>query len=186
VESNELNLEELYNIYTDPQQIKDSFEKRTLPTGTYTFYASRGEARSIPADASWCPGRKTASFFGQLKNAEGKRVGSVGFDASWEPVYYDDKHGHRRQDGMGMRWGQLVVALDMAAKPVPEIIDAAKRYPFNVYVTEAFRNPETQQWETAFSDDPSAPPERQARQRKAYRAKGWESRNFVQTIKRVS
>lgn len=169
-----LSLEDLYNSYTSKEQIKDSFERRTVPTGRYTFSASKAEAR-VASDLSPWPGRKQASFFGAVKDDAGKRIGSVGFDASWEVMHFSDKNGHKRQDAQSSLWGQLVTALDMQAESVAAVIQAAGKYPLSVYVTEAFKNPETNRYETATT------PEDRVRLRK----NGWESRNFVRSISKM-
>jgi hypothetical protein len=170
--SMEISLDDLFSVYTSTEQIKDSFEKRTVPTGKYIFNASRSEGR-VATDQSKYPGRKMGSFFGQLKNDEGKRVGSVGFDASWEVLHVVDKNGHKRQDKASSLWGQLVVALDMKTASVGEIIKAVGAYPLSVYLNEAFQTPEG--WRTA----------KTAEVRADYRSKGYESKNFVESVSRV-
>ena len=166
-----LTLEDLYTTYTSKEQIKDSYEKRTVPTGRYTFFANKAEGR-VATDTSPWPGRKMGSFFGQLKDEEGKRKGSVGFDASWEVQHYSDRNGHKRQDAPSSLWGQLTVALGMEEAPVGKVIEAVGKYPLNVYVNEAFKNPETNKWVNASTVD----------ERNDMRKKGWDSRNFVRSI----
>ncbi len=172
--ANEISLEDLYSSYTSKEQIKDSFEKRTIPTGRYTFYASKAEAR-LAADVSPWPGRKMGNFFGQVKDDAGKRLGSVGFDASWEVQHFTDKNGHKRQDAPSSLWGQMAVALGMETASVGDIIKAAGKYPLSVYITEAFKNPETNKYETANTPD----------ERTAFRKKSWDSRNFVRSISKM-
>ena len=167
-EIKELNLEELYETYTSDEQIKESFERRTVATGRYVFEPKKASARIMPENSPF-PGRKTGSFFGQLKDDQGNRKGSLGFDASWEV--------HRRDNGkldsLAVLWGQLVTALDMKAKPVGEVVMSAGQYPVSVYVTEGFKTPTG--WQTART------PEERTELRKA----GYDSRNFVQSISRV-
>jgi hypothetical protein len=177
--SNELSLDELFSVYTTTEQIKDSFEKRSVPTGRYTFQASKAVAqvddRETFQSGEINPNhkRQSANFFGSLKNNEGKRMGSVGFSASWEVRHQTDKNGRKRQDGQSSLWGQLVVALDMKAGSVADVITAAGSYPLSVYVNEAFRTPVG--WRTAKDDSDRA----------EYRKLGYESKNFVQSISRV-
>ncbi len=168
--STELNLDELYQVYTSEEQIKESFTKRTVATGRYTFNASRAQARIAP-DNSPFPGRKMGSFFGQLKDDQGKRKGSIGFDASWEPL----KNKLNRLDNPSMLWGQLVTALGMKAANVAEIITAAGKYPLNVYVTETFKD-SSGKWIKVVTTEDRA---------EAYR-KGFELRNFVQSVSKVN
>lgn len=167
-EIKELNLEELYETYTSDEQIKESFERRTVPTGRYTFTPKKAGARVMPENSPF-PGRKTGSFFGQLHDNQGQRKGSVGFDASWEI--------HRREngkmDGLSVLWGQLCTALDMKAKPVGEVVMAAGQFPTSMYVTESFKTPEG--WRTA----------RTPEERAEYRRLGYDARNFVQSISRA-
>lgn len=165
----EINLEELYQTYTSDQQIKDSFERRTVPTGKYVFSAMRASAR-LANEKSPFPGRKMGSFFGSLKDHEGKRRGSVGFDASWEVL----KKPNGKMDGPSVLWGQLVTALGMKGSNVAEVITAAGQYPLNVYVAEAFRTP--QGWVTA----------RTPEERAELRQKNYEARNFVNSVSKAS
>ena len=169
----EISLDDLFNTFTSTEQIKDSYEKRTVPTGRYTFTASRAEARLANDNSPW-PGRKMGAFFGQLKNGENKRIGSVGFDASWEVMHQVDKNGHKRQDKASSLWGQLVTALNMKASSVAEVIKAAGQYPLSLYVNEAFKTPEG--WRTAKTQD----------DRSKYRAAGYDGRNFVESVSKVA
>jgi hypothetical protein len=171
----EISLDELFNTYTSQEQIKESFEKRTVPTGRYTFFASKAEARVQPENGPQ-PGRKSGSFFGKLTNGDDKRVGSVGFDASWEVVKLTDKNGRTRPDSQSMLWGQLVTALNMKESSVADVITAAGKYPLNVYVTEVYKDTATNKWTTI----------KDAEQRSAARSAGFDLRNFVNGISRVA
>ena len=180
--SNEISLDDLFNQYTDPQQIKDSYENRTVAPGRYVFFASRVDPR-VASEASPWPSRPTVSMFGALKDDDGKRKGSVGFEASWAVEYFNDRNGNKRQDSLSSLWGQLVVALDMAKESVGEVIKAAAKYPLSVYVSEGFKNPETGKYEfpNAADDDPSP----DARNRAYFRGKGWQAKNFVRSISKM-
>jgi hypothetical protein len=168
----EISLDDLFNTYTTQEQIKASFENRTVATGRYTFLANKAQAE-IASDMSKTPGRKQGNFFGQLKDDSGKRVGSVGFNASWEVMHTTDKNGHKRQDKSSSLWGQLVTALDLKTASVADVIKAAGSYPLSVYLNEAFQTPEG--WRTAKTPE----------QRADYRKAGYESKNFVESVSRV-
>lgn len=170
-DNQELSLEELYNTYTSEQQIKDSYEKRTVPTGRYTFTATKAEPR-IAGDRSPWPGRQTGNFFGKLVDENGKKVGSIGFDASWEVQQgRPDRNGKVRQDGPSSLWGQMVTALGMKDKSVADVLTAAASYPLNVFVTEVFKDNEGK-YQTAWNEE----------DRQKYRKLGYDSRNYVRSI----
>lgn len=168
-ETNELDIEKLYETYTSQEQVKESFDKFTVPTGRYTFTASKPPVPEAASDKSPWPGRQIVRLFGKLSDDEGARKGSVGMDASWEV--------HRREngklDGPSKLWGQIVTALGMAEKSVGEVIAAAGSYPLSVYVTEGFKTPEG--WRTA----------RDAEKRSEYRKLGYEARNFVDSVSKA-
>lgn len=164
----ELNLEELYTTYTSDEQIKESYERRTVPTGRYTYNPKKAAARLMPENSPF-PGRKTGSFFGQLMDDQGARKGSLGFDASWEVHRRDNG----KMDSLAVLWGQLVTALDLKSKPVGDVIVAAGQYPLSIYVTESFKTPTG--WQTA----------RTMEERAELRKAGYDARNFVQSISRV-
>lgn len=165
VENKELSLEDLYAQYTSEEHIKESFERRTVPTGGYTFQAEKATARELGDNAPW-PGRKVATFGGPL-TLDGAKKGRLMFDASWELVR---REKDQKADGPSQLWGQLVVAMDAREKAVGEVITMMKDYPIYVYVTESFKTPEG--WRTAKDEE----------SRKTYRAAGFEARNFVQNI----
>lgn len=169
-----INIEDLFNQYTDQEQVKESFDKFTAPTGRYRFVATKAEAEKGGADHPYTAlqDRPFVHVFGKMTEmVDGveKKRGSVGFDASWE----------RRQtakgqpDKIGKLWGQLVVALDMKDKSVGEVINAITAYPLSIYVNESFKTPEG--YRTA----------KDAEARSAYRRLGYESRNFVESVSRA-
>ena len=55
----ELNLEELYTTYTSDEQIKESYERRTVPTGRYTYNPEEGRCPAhagelaLPGPQDW-------------------------------------------------------------------------------------------------------------------------------------
>jgi len=171
VENHEIDIDTLYNKTTSAEQIKESFDRLTAPTGRYTFAATKVEALGGPEDHPVPPlrGREFLHCFGKMTNAEGKKFGSVGFDASWEVRRTEQG----KLDKPGKLWGQLCVALDMKDKPVGEVLNALKQYPVSIYVNESFKTPEG--YRTA----------RTEKERKDYRRQGYESRNFVESISRV-
>lgn len=170
VNNHEIDIESLYNKTTTAEQIKESFDRLTAPTGRYTFTASKVEALRGPEDHP-VPALQEREFlhcFGKMTNAEGKKFGSVGFDASWDVRRTDAG----KLDKPSKLWGQLVVALDMKDKPVGEVLNALKQYPVSIYVNESFKTPDG--YRTARTDE----------ERKDYRRAGYNSRNFVESISR--
>lgn len=164
----ELNIEDLYGKTTSAEQIKESFDRITMPTGRYIYAASKVEAVRGSEDHPFkaLAGREFAHIFGKVTNDEGKRLGSVGFDASWEPVKTDNG----KLDKTSKLWGQICVALDMKDKAIPEVLDALRQYPVRVYINESFKTPEG--YRTA----------RDADARAAFRKAGYDSRNFIESV----
>lgn len=174
----ELNIEDLYNKTTSPEQIKQSFDKITARTGRYQFAAGKVEPRRGETDHVFPPvrDREYVSLFGKMTevvDGTEKRRGSVGFDASWEARNTDKG----AMDKISKLWGQIATALDMKDKSVGEILNALKQFPISVYVNESFKVPEggTTKWKTARSDE----------ERNAYRQLGYESRNFVESVSKL-
>ena len=166
-----LNIEDLYGKTTSAEQIKESFDRLTVPTGRYIFGASKVEAvkgateHPLPSLRD----REFAHVFGKLTTDDGKGRGRIGFDASWDPRKTDTG----RMDKHAKLWGQICVALDMKEKAIPEILDALGQYPLSVYVNESFKTPEG--YRTA----------RDAEKRAEYRKAGYEARNFVESISKL-
>lgn len=175
----ELNIEDLYGKTTSAEQIKESFDRLTAPTGRYIFAATKVEPVRGSEDhpVPHLREREFAHVFGKLTNDTAKKFGHVGFDASWEIRRTEAG----KLDKPGKLWGQIAVALDMKEKGVPEIIEAMRQYPLSVYVNESFKVP-------GEGKDEGRMVYRTARteeDRKAYRSKGYESRNFVESVSRV-
>ncbi len=168
----ELNIEELYGKTTSAEQIKESFDRLTVPTGRYIYAATKVEAvlggseHPLPSLRD----REFAHIFGKLTTDDGKGRGRLGFDASWDPR----KTETGKLDKHAKLWGQICVALDMKEKAIPEILDALSQYPLSVYVNESFKTPEG--YRTA----------RDADSRAAYRKLGYDARNFVESVSKVS
>jgi hypothetical protein len=167
----ELNIEELYTRTTTAEQIKESFDRMTMPTGRYIYAATKVEAlrgndeHPFPALRS----REFAHIFGKVTTVEGKKRGSVGFDASWDLRRTETG----KLDKVAKLWGQIVVALDMKEKPIPEVLDALRQYPLSVYINESFKTPEG--YRTA----------RDEQARAEYRKAGYESRNFIESVSKL-
>ena len=170
----DLNIEELFNTQTSPEQIKASFDKMIAHTGRYTFAATKVEPRTGESDHVFPPvrDRQYVSLFGKLtEDVDGttKRRGSVGFDASWEM-----RNGSNdKPDKPSKLWGQIVVALDMKEKSVGEVLGALKQYPIRVYVNESYKTADG--WKTA----------RTLEESRDYRKQGLEPRNFVESVSRI-
>lgn len=176
----ELDIESLYGKTTSPEHIKDSFDRMTVPTGRYTFAATKVEAVRGAEDhpVPMLRDREFAHVFGKLTTAdEGKKRGNLGFDASWEARKTDQG----KMDKPGKLWGQILVALDMKEKGVAEVLDGMRMYPLSVYVNESFRVPGEGKdagrlvYRTARTEEDRA----------AYRKAGYESRNFIESVSRV-
>lgn len=167
----ELNIEDLYSKTTTAEHIKESFDRITMPTGRYIYAATKVEA-VLGGDEHPVPqlrGREFAHVFGKVTTDEGKKRGNVGFDASWEVRKGDTG----RLDKPAKLWGQIVVALDMKEKAVPEVLDALRQYPLSVYINESFKTPEG--YRTA----------RDEAKRAEYRKAGFESRNFIESVSKL-
>lgn len=172
VENTVLNIEDLYGKTTSAEHIKESFDRLTAPTGRYIFAATKVEAVRGADDhpLEGLRGREFAHVFGKLTTDDGKKRGNVGFDASWE-VRRTPSTG--KMDKPGKLWGQILVALDMKEKGVPEVLEAMAQYPLSVYINESFKTPEG--YRTARNEEDRA----------TYRKAGYESRNFVESISRM-
>lgn len=175
---NEINMETLFNTFTSEEQVKESFDKFTAPTGRYRFVATKvtptdGVDEQAPDSVRKMLGdRKYVRVFGKMTEmVDGveKRRGSVGFEASWEPRKTDKMV----PDKATKLWGQLVVALDMKEKSVGEVLNAVASYPLSIYVNESFKTPEG--YRTA----------KDAEARSEYRKLGYDAKNFVESISRA-
>ena len=169
--TSELNIEDLYGKTTSAEQIKESFDRMTMPTGRYIYAATKVEA-VLGAEEHPFPAlraREFAHIFGKVTTDDGKRRGNVGFDASWEPR----KTEAGKLDKPAKLWGQICVALDMKDKAIPEVLDALRQYPLSVYINESFKTPEG--YRTA----------RDEAKRAEYRKAGYESRNFIESVSKL-
>ena len=171
-------LEDLFETYTDAAQVNEATAKPTVATGTYIFQGTKAEGKKNPEDAKMYPNRVLANIFGRLSNREtGKKLVSIGFDASWEPM--KDARGY--MDTPSKLWGQLVVSLDLVKAPVAEVLEAVKLYPVSMFVEQVFEHPDKQnapkdlRWRTARSEEEAD----------TYRNDGRTPRNFVKSIQRA-
>lgn len=172
-ETRELSLEDLYGQFTSDEHVKDSFERRTVPTGAYNFQATKANARELGDNTPW-PGRKMITLNGPL-SLDGQTKGRLLFDVDYIGTK-DTREGRTdKLDQQSQLWGQLVVALDARNKSAGEIMEMTKSYPINIYVVESFKTPE--KWETIKMGDEA----RRAELRKA----GYEARNFPRSISRA-
>ncbi len=174
----DINMEDLFNTFTTEEQVKESFDKFTAPTGRYRFTATKvtpteGVDENAPESIKKSLGdRKYVRIFGRMTEmVDGveKRRGNVRFEASWEPRKTDKQ----QPDKATKLWGQLVVALDMKQKSVGEVLNAVASYPLSVYVNESFKTPEG--YRTA----------KDAESRREYRQLGYDAKNFVESISRA-
>ena len=174
----EINMESLFDTFTSEEQVKESFDKFTAPTGRYTFTASKvtpteGVDENAPDSVKTALGdRQYVRVFGRMTEmVDGveKKRGSVGFEASWVPR----KTAKGQADKATKLWGQLVVALDMKQKSVGEVLNAISSYPLSIYVNESFKTPEG--YRTA----------KDAEARREYRGLGYDAKNFVESISRA-
>jgi hypothetical protein len=176
----ELNIEDLYKTYTTDEQIKESFDRVTAPTGRYTYNVTKVE-KLIGADDHVVPalrGRPYARLWGRMSEVvDGveKKRGNVGCDVSWETRRIDapGKPSNGKPDKQSKLWGQLVVALGDKAASAGTVLERIAQYPVSIYVNESFKTPEG--YRTA----------RTPEERKEYRGQGFESHNFVESISKV-
>lgn len=172
-----IDIESLYETHTSKEQVKESQDRFTVPTGRYKFIASKVETVQGAEDHP-VPGlqkRPYVKVFGKLvetdpATGEEKRKGSVGFDASWEIRRTDAG----KLDRFAKLWGQMVRALGVETASVGEAVNALKQYPVELYVTEGYKDP-AEGWRTI----------RDADKRSEVRKAGHDTRNFVDSVSRA-
>lgn len=183
----ELNLDQLFQGYTDEAAAKEATAFKTVPTGSYNH---KGEkvAAGIGDDERLANlfGREYAHLSGPITTKNGDRRGQQFFDVSWEvyrvnpatkkPERITDENRDQATaeqwplDKPSKLWGQLAVAFDAVKKPIKEVLEMYKMYPTTLFVTEAFETPEG--WRTP----------RTVEERAGYVAAGYTPKNFVQSI----
>lgn len=172
-----IDIESLYETHTTKEQIKESFDRMTVPTGRYKFVATKvetvqgGEDHPVPGLQK----RPYVKVFGKLVGpdpvtGEEKRKGSVGFDASWEVRRTDNG----KMDRFAKLWGQVVTALGIPDASIGETVNALKSYPVELYVTEGFKDP-AEGWRTIRDEE----------KRKEVRKAGYDTRNFVDSVSKA-
>jgi hypothetical protein len=177
-----INLDELFGQFTSKEQIKESYDKITAPTGRYTFTATKVESLKGSADhpLESLRDRQHVHVFGKLveimPDGTEKRRGSVGFDASWERKATPTG----QPDSASKLWGQLCRAFSMEAASVGEVVNAISHYPLSAYVRESFKTPDATtekgyKWITT----------RDQTVRSQYRKSGYDARNFVDSVSKV-
>lgn len=182
INATSINLDELFGQFTSKEQIKESFEKITAPSGRYTFTATKVESLRGGADhpLESLRDRQHVHVFGKLtevlQDGTEKKRGSVGFDASWERK--STKTG--QPDSATKLWGQMVRAFGMEAASVGEVVNAISHYPLSAYVRESFKTPDATsekgyKWVTTRDQDV----------RREYRRSGFDARNFVDSVSKV-
>ena len=172
-----VNLQDLYNAFTPPEQVKEGTVKSTVPSNNYIFKAEKYEARKAPSDHFKYPGRVLYTLNGTIER-EGSVVGRLFVDASTETDAWRQKNG--KLDGPALLWAHLIAALDAQGKSDGDVLDWAKMYPVEVYVKETFDAGEgiadpKQRWLSAHSPE----------ERAEYFRKGYTASNRVTSIRKV-
>ena len=88
----ELTLEQLANIVTDPELEKKVAQSIQLPVGTYNSVPALVRQITKAGPEAKYPGRASARYFGKF-NGTGDvtgKTGNAGFRLSWEPRYNDE------------------------------------------------------------------------------------------------
>ena len=186
----EVNLDTLFETYTDEAAAKEASAFKTVPTGSYLH---KGEKVQVGVgDDDRLPhlfDRAYAHLQGPITTKEGDKRGRQFFDVSWEvyrvnpatkkPERITDENredairGEWPLDKTSKLWGQLVTAFDAVTKPAKEVLEMYKMYPTSLFVTEAFETPEG--WRTP----------RTTEERSKFVAAGYTPKNFVQSIGKV-
>lgn len=183
----EVNLDSLFEAYTDEAAAKEASAFKTVPTGSYNH---KGEKITVGVgDDDRLPHLKDRTYAhleGPITTKAGDKRGRQFFDVSWEvyrvnpatrkPERVTDENredalkGEWPLDKASKLWGQLTTAFDATKKPVRETLEMYKMYPTVLFVTEAFETPEG--WRT-----PRTPEERSK-----FVGLGYTPKNFVQSI----
>lgn len=175
VEAQNIPLEELFSRYANASTITESNKFSTVPTGNYQLQVTKAEGKAYPD-------RELAHFTANVM-IEGKRKGTVFFDASWQ----EKRNAKGYLDTPSRLWGQLGKALNpgqtdqqIADINAGELMKQAQAYPVMAFITESFRVPSATS-STGFTWDS---PKDEATI-KAYREKAYEAKNFVQSISKM-
>jgi hypothetical protein len=168
------NLEEYFNDFADRSAVLESNRFKTVPTGRYTLQVTKTEGRKYSDNRPLV--HCTATIYGEGE----KKLGTVFFDMSWVPAR--DKKGNL--DSRFRLWTQAVKAMfpdlspdEQASKPIGDVLNAIVKYPMKAFISESFQVTEdgVQRWSSPRSDEETVD----------YKTKGYESRNFVQSLSKV-
>ena len=190
----EINLDTLFEAYTDEAAAKEASSFKTIPTGSYNHKGDKvtvgvGDDERMPA----LLGRTYARMEGSTTTKTGDRRGKSFFDVSWEvyrvnpatskPERITDENretsitGEWPLDKASKLWGQLATAFDATKKPVKEVLEMYKMYPTVLFITESFQTIENGR--TAYKTPKSG------EERGKFVAAGYTPKNFVQSISKV-
>ena len=187
----EVNLDTLFETYTDEAAAKESTTFKTVAPGSYNhkgekFTVGVGDDERIQSLYE----RTYAHLEGPITTQTGDRRGRMFFDVSWEVYRVDPAtrksvkitdenrdeavRGAWPLDKASKLWGQLTTAFDATKKPIKEVLEMYKMYPTVLYVTESFQEGPGK-WKNP----------RNAEERAQLVANGATPKNFVQSISRV-
>ena len=90
--ADELTLDQLHGVVSDPESEKKVAQSLQLPVGTYNSVPELSLTLGIAGEQAKNPGRKYARFYGQFKGTGevAAAIGRAAFSLSWEPRYKDD------------------------------------------------------------------------------------------------
>lgn len=168
----EPEIENLYNTMLDQETVKESFTRRTVPTGEYILQAERADLRPLP-DNFEHGGTTVLTVSGTLYDNDGNKIGrSPLFDVTWHRLI-NSRTG--KQERMTSLFTQIAVALDLRNKSVGEIRDGLLAHPVRVYINESAKGSDGR-WAKLSTPD----------ERKAAFSSGAQMKNFVENVKRVT
>lgn len=186
----EINLDQLFNAFTDEAAAKEATTFKTVPTGAYNHQGEKVQA-GVGDDERMVSlfGREYAHVSGPITTKNGDRRGQQFFDVSWveyrvnpatkkgERITDDNREQSKAeqwpQDKAFKLWNQMVVTFDAVKKPVKEVLEMYRMYKVSLFITESFETPEG--WRTP----------RTAEERAAFATAGYTPRNFVQSIGKI-
>lgn len=176
-ELQELNMDDIHDMMTDPGMRAEKQAEDTMPTGTYTAKpADRVAAfkqEEVDGDgASLGTERIFIRFGGNAKRADGSHAGRYSFMASpMKRHNKPDKNGRVRLDNASALWADILGAFKLdETTPVGMVVEAAKSYEFRVKIAQIFKT--TEGWRTAKDADDA----------KQYIEQGFEPRSVVRSI----
>jgi hypothetical protein len=186
----EINLDTLFEAYTDEAAAKEATAFKTVPTGSYNHKGEKvvvGEGDDERIVSLF--GRLYAHLSGPITTKAGDRRGQQFFDVSW--VEYrvnpatkkgeqitDENRAQAQAEGWPQDkafklWNQLAVAFDAVQKPVKEVLEMYRMYPTSLFITESFNTKDG--WRSP----------RTAEEMADYIAANYDRKNFIQSIGKV-